>query len=262
MRAWAEPLVEIHQMTVQLRSATAAWARRTRAACENWYPDGTRPVRQRQALRPTRPTSSATRSRPCLRLEADYGVNPFKFGFIACAADDHQSLGGATDDGRLQHRAGQVRNGRRGLEVIGRPAAGGATGPVGREHRQSGRLVMRVGRGEHARGDLRRAATAAMTFGNSGTRIHVASSPAVTCPPTSTRGATWSRRRTWASCRWAPTCRRRPAGNTLDDAPARCLGDEGLLGSSEPAEDRRSSKGWAASDGETTEQEMHGPLCG
>ena len=94
LRAWAEPLVEIHQVKGSSECFRGLGTTDEECNFENFQP-----------------ACDAGRARGCahasdyvrnalkegLRLEADYGVNPFKFGLIA-STDDHQGLPGATDE--------------------------------------------------------------------------------------------------------------------------------------------------------------------
>ena len=105
-----------------------------------------------------------------LRLEADYAVNPFKFGFIA-STDDHQSLGGATDEDDFTTKPVKFAMGG-GLDVIGQTSGGWRDQPDGGNIGNPGGLA-----GVWAEANTRDAIFDALrrreTFGNSGTRIHV-----------------------------------------------------------------------------------------
>ena len=108
-----------------------------------------------------------------LRLEADYGVNPFKFGFIA-SPDDHQSLAGAADEAEFATRPVKFgTSGRFGM------ADQGPDGPAWYGDQADGGNVNNPGGlvGVWAEANTREAIFDALrrreTFGNSGTRIHV-----------------------------------------------------------------------------------------
>ena len=141
-RAWAEPLVEIHQ--IKGNSECYLGLRTTDEEC-NFEPY--RPIcTPEQRTGPDRASCTHATGyvrnalKDGLRLEAEYGVNPFKFGFIA-STDDHQSMGGATDENDYTDRPLAMAAGRRER----------------RKPRQPWRTGGGVGRGEHARGGLRRA---------------------------------------------------------------------------------------------------------
>ena len=111
-----------------------------------------------------------------LRLEAEYGVNPFKFGFIA-SPDDHQSLPGAADEDDFTDRP--VKFGDEGeLEALTGGEGWWRDQPDGGNVGNPGRLV-----GVWAEANTREAIFDALrrreTFGNSGTRILVRFDPSL-----------------------------------------------------------------------------------
>ena len=170
LRAWAEPLVEIHQIKGNSECYRGLGTTDEECNFENYYP----------ACEPDQRYGCANASdyvrnalKTGLRLEADYGVNPFKFGFIA-SPDDHQSLPGAADENDFTDKPVKFGTGG-GLGAIGQ--ARGGTGwwddqPDGGNISNPGGLV-----GVWAEANTRDAIFDALrrreTFGNSGTRIHV-----------------------------------------------------------------------------------------
>ena len=130
-RAWAEPLVEIHQ--IKGNSECYLGLGTTDEEC-NFEPY--RPIcTPEQRTGPDRGTcthaSGYVRNalKDGLRLEAEYGVNPFKFGFIA-STDDHQSLGGATDEDDYTDRPMNQRDRGRARRRPRQPWwIGGGVGP-------------------------------------------------------------------------------------------------------------------------------------
>ena len=170
LRAWAEPLVEIHQIKGNSECYLGLGATDEECNFENYQP----------ICEPGQRSGCASASdyvrnalKAGLRLEADYGVNPFKFGIIA-SPDDHQSLAGAADEEEFATRPvkfgtsggfGMADQGPYGPPWFGdEPDGGNANNPGG--------LV-----GVWAEANTREAIFDALrrreTFGNSGPRIHV-----------------------------------------------------------------------------------------
>ena len=170
LRAWAEPLVEIHQIKGNSECYLGLGATDEECNFENYQP----------ICEPGQRSGCASASdyvrnalKAGLRLEADYGVNPFKFGIIA-SPDDHQSLAGAADEEEFATRPvkfgtsggfGMADQGPFGPPWFGdEPDGGNANNPGG--------LV-----GVWAEANTREAIFDALrrreTFGNSGPRIHV-----------------------------------------------------------------------------------------
>ena len=170
LRAWAEPLVEIHQIKGNSECYRGLGTTDEECGFENRWPVCGPGERQGCMNAPDFVRNALKTG---LRLEADYGVNPFKFGFIG-STDDHQSLAGATDEDDfavkpLKFAAGGgldvIGQGREGAEWFGdRDGGGNPNNPGG--------LV-----GVWAEANTREAIFDALrrreTFGNSGTRIHV-----------------------------------------------------------------------------------------
>ena len=167
LRAWAEPLVEIHQIKGSSECYRGLGTTDEECGFENYYPICEAGQRGGCAN-----ASDFIRNalRTGMRLEADYGVNPFKFGFIA-STDDHRSLGGATDEDDFATQPVKFALGG-GLDVIGQTSGGWRDQPDGGNIGNPGGLV-----GVWAEANTRDAIFDALrrreTFGNSGTRIHV-----------------------------------------------------------------------------------------
>ena len=168
LRAWAEPLVEIHQIKGNSECHLGLGTTDEECNFETYYPVCEPGQRQRCAH-----ASDYVRNalRTGLRLEAEYGVNPFKFGFIA-SPDDHQSLPGAVDENAFTDRPVKFGTGG-GLSMLtfrqgdwwdDQPDGGNVSNPGG--------LV-----GVWAEANTREAIFDALrrreTFGNSGSRILV-----------------------------------------------------------------------------------------
>ena len=156
-RAWAEPLVEIHQ--IKGNSECYLGVGTTDEEC-NFEPY--RPIcTPEQLAEPDRRNCTHATGyvrnalKTGLRLEAEYGVNPFKFGFIA-STDDHQSMGGATDEN----------------DYTDKPLAMAAGGVRGGSPANPGGLVG-VWSEENTRESIFDALRRKETFGTSGTRIRV-----------------------------------------------------------------------------------------
>ena len=170
LRAWAEPLVEIHQIKGNSECYLGLGTTDEECGFENRWP-ACEPGQRQGCM--NAPDFVRNALKAGLRLEADYGVNPFKFGFIG-STDDHQSLGGATDEDDFTVKPFKFATGG-GLRIIGqgrtandwfgdRDGGGNPNNPGG--------LV-----GVWAEANTRNAIFDALrrreTFGNSGTRIHV-----------------------------------------------------------------------------------------
>ena len=170
LRAWAEPLVEIHQIKGNSECYRGLGTTDEECDFENYYP----------ACEPGRSTRCANAPdfvrnalRAGLRLEADYGVNPFKWGFIA-SPDDHQALAGAVDEDDFTDKPVKFGTGG-GLALVGQALDGAGwwdDQADGGNPSNPGGLV-----GVWAEANTREAIFDALrrreTFGNSGTRIHV-----------------------------------------------------------------------------------------
>ena len=118
-RAWAEPLVEIHQIKGNSECYFGLGTTDEECNFEPYRPICTPGQREGPDRANCTHATGYVRNalKDGLRLEAEYGVNPFKFGFIA-STDDHQSLGGATDedgytDRPVNQRTAGVRGGSR-----------------------------------------------------------------------------------------------------------------------------------------------------
>ena len=156
-RAWAEPLVEIHQIKGNSECYLGLGTTDEECDFEPHSPICT--PEQRTGPDRGRCTHASDYVRNALkaglRLEAEYGVNPFKFGFIA-STDDHQSLPGSTDEDDFTDRT--LNMGTSGLNGGANLNPGGLVG---------------VWAEENTRGSIFDALRRRETFGTSGTRIRV-----------------------------------------------------------------------------------------
>ncbi len=172
LRAWAEPLVEIHQIKGSSECYQGLGTTDEECNFENYFPickPGLYPG-ERDFQRKNRCAHASDYVRNALktglRLEAVYGVNPFKFGFIA-STDDHQSLPGGTDENDFTKRpinfgtAGSRTGDRRAGDQPGGGNIGSPGGLVG------------VWAEENTRESIFDALRRRETFGTSGTRIRV-----------------------------------------------------------------------------------------
>ena len=171
LRARTEPLVEIHQIKGNSECYVGLGTTDEECNFETYQP----------VCEPGERSGCASASdyvrnalKAGLRLEADYGVNPFKFGFIA-SPDDHQSLAGAADETEFATRP--VKFGTSGgFGMAGQGSDGGPAWfgdqPDGGNVNNPGGLV-----GVWAEANTRDAIFDALrrreTFGNSGPRIHL-----------------------------------------------------------------------------------------
>ncbi len=171
LRARTEPLVEIHQIKGNSECYVGLGTTDEECNFETYQP----------VCEPGERSGCASASdyvrnalKAGLRLEADYGVNPFKFGFIA-SPDDHQSLAGAADEAEFATRP--VKFGTSGgFGMAGQGSDGGPAWfgdqPDGGNVNNPGGLV-----GVWAEANTRDAIFDALrrreTFGNSGPRIHL-----------------------------------------------------------------------------------------
>ena len=170
LRAWAEPLVEIHQIKGNSECYLGLGATDEECNFENYQP----------ICEPGQRSGCASASdyvrnalKAGLRLEADYGVNPFKFGIIA-SPDDHQSLAGAADEEEFATRPvkfgtsggfGMADQGPYGPPWFGdEPDGGNVNNPGG---------LVGVWAEANTRDAIFDALRRRETFGNSGPRIHV-----------------------------------------------------------------------------------------
>ena len=167
LRAWAEPLVEIHQIKGNSECYRGLGTTDEECNFETYYP----------VCEPGQVTGCAHASdfvrnalKTGLRLEAEYGVNPFKFGFIA-SPDDHQSLPGAADEDDFADKPVKFGTGGTLTEMRGQagwwddqPDGGNISNPGG---------LVGVWAEANTRESIFDALRRRETFGNSGTRIHV-----------------------------------------------------------------------------------------
>lgn len=166
-RAWAEPLVEIHQIKGNSECYRGLGTTDEDCNFENYYP-----VCEAGQITGCAHASDFVRNalKTGLRLEADYGVNPFKFGFIA-SPDDHQSLPGAADENDFTEKP--VKFGANGaLNAMTGGIGWWDDQPDGGNTSNPGGLVG-VWAEENTRESIFAALRRRETFGNSGTRIHV-----------------------------------------------------------------------------------------
>ncbi len=170
LRARTEPLVEIHQIKGNSECYLGLGTTDEECNFETYQP----------ICEPGERSGCATASdyvrnalKAGLRLEADYGVNPFKFGFIA-SPDDHQSLAGAADEEEFANRPVKFGTsggfGMAGSDPDNPPWFGDQ--PDGGNVNNPGGLV-----GVWAEANTRESIFEALrrreTFGNSGPRIHL-----------------------------------------------------------------------------------------
>ncbi len=154
LRAWAEPLVEIHQIKGNSECYLGLGTTDEECNFEPYRPICTPEHRDRGNC--THATGYVRNAlKDGLRLEAEYGVNPFKFGFIA-STDDHQSLAGATDEDDYTDRPMNQRT----ASIRG----GSSDNPGG---------LVGVWAEENTRESIFDALRRKETFGTSGTRIRV-----------------------------------------------------------------------------------------
>lgn len=167
LRAWAEPLVEIHQIKGNSECYRGLGATDEECGFETYLPACEPGQAGPGCVHAADMVRNALKAG--LRLEADYGVNPFKFGFIA-SPDDHQGLPGAVAEDDFTDKP--VKFGVDG--TIGDLFGGGwwDDRPRGANISNPGGLV-----GVWADGNTRESIFAALkrreTFGTSGPRIRV-----------------------------------------------------------------------------------------
>ena len=246
LRAWAEPLVEIHQIKGSSECYRGLGTTDEECGFENYYPI-CEPGQRGGCANASDFVRNALRMG--MRLEADYGVNPFKFGFIA-STDDHRSLGGATDEDDFATKPVKFALGG-GLDVIGQTSGGWRDKPDGGNIGNPGGLV-----GVWAEANTRDAIFDALrrreTFGNSGTRIHVRFFAGWDLP------ADLDTRREMVEAAYAGGV---PMGSDLPAPPGGDAGDGPRFvvwamkdPNSANLQKIQIVKGWAESDGETAEQ--------
>ena len=170
LRAGFEPLVEIHQIKGNSECYRGLGTTDEECNFETYKPI-CEPGQREGCANASDYVRNALKAG--LRLEADYGVNPFKFGFIA-SPDDHQSLPGAAEENDFTDKPVNFGTGGR-LGVTGQARGGSGwfgDRPDGGNANNPGGLV-----GVWAEANSREAIFDALrrreTFGNSGTRIHV-----------------------------------------------------------------------------------------
>ena len=245
LRAWAEPLVEIHQIKGNSECYRGLGTTDEECNFENYYPVCEPGQRSGCAHAPDFVRNALKTG---LRLEADFGVNPFKFGFIA-SPDDHQSLPGAADEDDFITKPVKFGTGG-GLDLIGR-ARGWDEKADGGNISNPGGLV-----GVWAEANTRDAIFDALrrreTFGNSGTRIHVRFFAGWDLP------ADLDTRRDMLEEAYRSGV---PMGSDLPDPPGGGAGDGPRFvvwamkdANSANLQKVQIVKGWAESDGETAEQ--------
>ena len=245
LRAWAEPLVEIHQIKGNSECYRGLGTTDEECNFENYYPVCEPGQRSGCAHAPDFVRNALKTG---LQLEADFGVNPFKFGFIA-SPDDHQSLPGAADEDDFTDKPVKFSSGG-GLAVIGRPRGWDEQADGGNISNPGG-LV-----GVWAEANTREAIFDALrrreTFGNSGTRIHVRFFAGWDYP------ADLDARRDMVEAAYAGGV---PMGSDLPAPPAGDAGDGPrfvVWATKDPASANLQKvqivKGWAEADGQTAEQ--------
>ena len=101
LRARAEPLVEIHQIKGNSECFRGLGTTDEECGFEPYRPACEAEQGGANCIHASDMVRNALKAG--LRLEADYGVNPYKFGFIA-SPDDHQSLPGAADEDDFAER--------------------------------------------------------------------------------------------------------------------------------------------------------------
>jgi len=167
LRAWAEPLVEIHQIKGNSECYSGLGTTDEECGFENYYP-----ICRANQVQGCAHASDYVRNalKEGLRLEADYGINPFKFGFIA-SPDDHQSLPGAADENDFVNKSVKFGvTGRFGMASGGKEwwddqtDGGNISNPGG---------LVGVWAEKNTRESIFEALRRRETFGNSGTRIRV-----------------------------------------------------------------------------------------
>jgi hypothetical protein len=166
-RARAEPLVEIHQIKGNSECYRGLGTTDEECGFENYYPV-CKPGQRSGCAHASDYVRNALKTG--LRLEAEYGVNPFKFGFIA-SPDDHQSRPGATDENDFTDKP--VKFGVTGslAQMRGRPGWWDDQ-PDGGNISNPGGLVG-VWAEENTRASIFDALRRRETFGTSGTRMRV-----------------------------------------------------------------------------------------
>ena len=170
LRAWAEPLVEIHQIKGSSECYLGLGTTDEECsfenhipACEPGHPEG-RPEHYARCAHASDYVRNALKTG--LRLDAEYGVNPFKFGVIA-STDDHQSLPGGTDEDDFTERPmkfGTAGRWTRERTSGDRDDGGNPGNPGG---------LVGVWAEENTRASIFDALRRKETFGTSGSRIRV-----------------------------------------------------------------------------------------
>ena len=249
LRAWAEPLVEIHQIKGNSECYRGLGATDEECGFENYVPV-CEPGQPRGCARASDFVRNALKTG--LRLEADYGVNPFKFGVIA-SPDDHQSLPGATREDDFTDKPVKFGTGG-GLPMVGQALGGDGwwdDRADGGNRSNPGGLV-----GVWAEANTRPAIFDALrrreTFANSGTRIHVRFFAGWDYP------ADLDTRRDMVEAAYSGGV---PMGADLPDPPGGDAGDGPrfvVWAMKDPASANLQKvqivKGWAEADGQTAEQ--------
>ena len=170
LRAWAEPLVEIHQIKGSSECYQGLGTTDEECSFENYIPicepghkEGA-PDHYARCAHESDYVRNALKTG--LRLEAEYGVNPFKFGIIA-STDDHQSLPGGTDEDDFITRPMKFGAGGRWTSDRSsgdRPDGGNPGNPGG---------LVGVWAEQNTRSSIFDALRRRETFGTSGSRIRV-----------------------------------------------------------------------------------------
>ena len=251
LRAWAEPLVEIHQVKGNSECYRGLGATDEECGFENRW-RACEPGERQGCINAPDMIRNALKSG--LRLEADYGVNPYKFGFIG-STDDHRSMGGATDEDAFTMQPFKFADGG-GLDVIGQGGPGvewfGDTEGGGNPNNPGG--LVGVWAEANTRESIFDALRRRETFGNSGTRIHVRFFAGWDYP------ADLDVRRDMLETAYAGGV---PMGGDLPEPPAGgAAAGEGprfvVWAMKDPASANLQKvqivKGWAEADGETAEQ--------
>ena len=170
LRAWAEPLVEIHQIKGSSECYQGLGTTDEECAFENYIPacepghlEGV-PEHYARCAHASDYVRNALKNG--LRLEAEYGVNPFKFGVIG-STDDHQSLPGGTDENDFTERPMKFGTGGRWTRArtSGDRDGGGNPGNPGG--------LVGVWAEQNTRASIFDALRRKETFGTSGSRIRV-----------------------------------------------------------------------------------------